>query len=308
MRCTNYDVSKLPDKQPPSPAYNIHYYCLPLMQEDVYIANKKISIVKRAGTVGKARMFVEGVGEIKPVINASDICLGGLRRSITSYYSKNKYTPQYSYIIAEFGSKHKKLSKDTVNRYYDIVRKMGLVSDLTNKADFTKYMITAVNAEIHSMVYLYVTMSVLRSLRDDHIFVKYFVDAVDKGIDPYAAYVAMSMVAHNSGHHIVNRPYSFGSLDWDETLSPAWIGGIYKLFKLKKHKELKPINVNGYGGFSVHDTILKYGRKRIFLNKVKAKSLLQYGNTLAASIKLTHTKATPTSTIRIIDKIRKIGK
>ena len=306
MRCTNYDLSKLPERQPPSPKYEIHYYCLPLMHKDTYLANKKLSVVKDVGTIGKARMFIDGVGEIKPIMNSSDICLGGLRRNIATKHRHNGYSPQYSYIVTEFRKPHSKLSKKTIGRYYTIVRKMGLVSNVINKTDFTKYLVTAVNAELHSMVYLYTTMSALRSIRDDHMFVKHFVEAVDTGIDPYAAYVAMSMIAHNSGHHIINRPYAFGLLDWNETLSPAWIRGLYKLFKLKQHKELKPINVEGHLGFGVHDTILKYGNENVFTS-IKAKSMLKYGNSLATSIKLTQSKSKPSSTIKLINKIQKTG-
>lgn len=278
------------------PPYDFDWYCLPRKVGDIPISDKKITIkygwLKKKREHRKIKIYIDGIGRVKPFLESNSICLAGFSR---------KYEPGTgSYLITTLPVPGAISLKD-IRRFYSITKKMGLVSPYVTRKMFEN-MVHIINLDEHSNVFAYVSISNSRFIRDDVGFVKKFLYLIDKGIDPFVAYTVCITFTANTGHHFINRYHSFMKGGVNTGINVSIIAGLYRLFKKKEHLELPPINETDGKRvhFSIANKIEAYVGK---YDKMKAGAMLTYANTLAASVKLTsRPECKPNTTLKLMKK------
>jgi hypothetical protein len=293
MKACNVDINELPNKKMPNGSeYSMFWYALPLFVDDTDISNRKL-IIRPTGK-NNFTFNIRGIGRIKATKH-TDVCLGGTRR----YIEVNNC----SFVVVGFPKPEKQvktIDQTITNKYYRIVKKMGLVSPLTSKRRFTVDWVTAVNCTKHSMQYLYAVVTMVRCLREEPLFVETFVNLVDRGLDPYSTLVGLLPTINFDAHFIFPTDTLSYSINYKNRYNIGYIANLYRLFKKGEHKKLDPIN-KGCKMFKMHETMTKTK----YNSTIPSGLLLKYANTIAASVKRSYDKERPVRTDRLIAKIER---
>lgn len=272
--------------------YVMYYFMFCNTYEDNTVGTNKLTIENYNEPKNKWKFSIDTIGQVQPYENDNDVCIAGVKRS---------YEKDTSYIVVVFPKKNENVLDDiTLNKYYAIVKRMGLVSPYVTK-DMFRNNINIINTNIHSSLYLYVTTSIIRSIREDVLFIKKFVYLVDNYVDPYVAYVVASVYATNYGHHIIPPYNEFAIIRLEEAqFNTSYIARLYSLLKKGQHKEYPPINEYGFISFSVHSDLKATEEK---YPRIKSIDLLTYANSIARSIKISTCKKSNRSFLKMLDRI-----